>query len=136
MEHIQGIETRLDGAGATLSVIQKNLETIEPRLSKGEATLSVIPTTLEAINEQLLGMRLAQLVNLSYLTGVNCRRVQQALLELTCYQGRVDGKCDGATNTAAWKWQMQAQRTIAPAQSAEEIERTLRTSPRECKSLL
>jgi hypothetical protein len=126
---LEGIEARLENAGTTLSIIQKTLEAVETPLSKGEATLSAIPKSLQAINEQLLDMRIAEPVDLSYLMGADCRRVQQALQELAGYKGRIDGICDGATNAAARSWQMQRRRTIAPAQSADEIERKLRTSP-------
>jgi hypothetical protein len=127
--NVQGIQRRLDDAGAALSVIQKTLAAMQVRLGGAEATMSVIKKTVEGADEQLLDMRIAQPVNLSYLTGADCRRVQQALQELAGYKGGADGKCDGTTNAAARAWQIQERRTIAPAWSAEEIERTLRTPP-------
>ena len=127
--HTQRAETQLGSTEATLSLIQKTLEGIETRVGNTEATQSVIKNALEGIDAQLLDMRIAQPVNLSYLTGADCRRVQRALKELAGYNGGIDGKCDGATNAAAREWQIQERRTIAPAWSAEEIERTLRTPP-------
>jgi hypothetical protein len=126
---MKAIETRLDNAETTLSVIPKTMKAIETRLDNAETTLSVIPKTLEGIDDQLLDMRIAQPLDLSYLRGPDCRRVQQALQELAGYKAGVDGICDGATNAAARRWQLQERRTIPLAQSAEEIERTLRTSP-------
>jgi hypothetical protein len=124
---IHGIEKRLDSAGTTLSAMQKTMEAIETRLDSAGVTLSVIPKTLEGIDAQLLDMRIAQSVDLSYLTGGDCRRVQQTLQELAGYKGRIDGICDGATDAAAREWQIQHRQTIAPARSAEEIDRRLRT---------
>jgi hypothetical protein len=115
-------------------MIQKSLEAIGTPLKTGEATLSVMPNTLEAIEGQLLEMRAAQPIDLSYLMGADCRQVQQVLQELADYKGRVDGICDGATNAAARKWQMRERRTIPPSQSAEEIVSVLRSPPRGSKS--
>jgi hypothetical protein len=130
----EGIETGLNSAGTTLSAMQKTMEAIETRLDSARASLSLIPKTLEAIDEQLLDLRIAQPVDLSYLTGTDCRRVQQTLKELAGYKGRIDGICDGATNAAAREWQMQERHTIAPGLSAEEIERTLRAPRGDSKS--
>jgi hypothetical protein len=127
--HIQGVETQLRSAGATLSLIQKAIEVIETRVSNAEATQSVIKRTLDDIDRQLLDMRIAQPVTLSYLTGADCRRIQQALKELAGYMGPIDGKCDGATNAAATAWQVRERRTIAPARSADEIDKRLRAPP-------
>ena len=110
---LERIETRFDSAGATLSRNQTTLEAIETPLTRGEVTLSEIPKTLEAIDGRLLDMRIAQPINLSYLKGADCRRVQEALRELGRYKGRIHGICDGATNAAAREWQMQERRAIA-----------------------
>jgi hypothetical protein len=126
---LRGIETRLDSVGASLSLIQDNLETIATRLNKVEAKLPLMPTNLETVKEQLLDIRRAQPVNLSYLRDADCRRVQQVLQQLAVYQGGADGKCGPATNAAASTWQMQERRAIAPAQTAEEIVKTLLDAP-------
>ena len=115
--------------GPTLSVIPKTLEEFEPRLGGAEVTISEIKKTLSGMDAQLRDLRIAHPVDLSYLRGADCRRVQQALKDLAIYRGQADGKCDGKTNAAAREWQIQERRTIAPAWSAEEIERTLRTLP-------
>jgi hypothetical protein len=126
---VEAIETRLDSAGATLSVIPKNVEAIKTHLETTGVALSLIPNILNKIDEQMLDMRIAGPVNLSYLTGADCGHVQQALWDLGFYRGKVDEKCGGATNAAAREWQMRERRTIAPARSAEEIVQTLRTPP-------
>ena len=118
---------RLDSVGPILSVIQKTTQKMETGINSGGTTLTGITKTLEGIDAQLLDMRIAQPVDLSYLTGADCRRVQQPLKELAGYKGRIDGICDGATNAAAREWQIQNRQTIAPARTAEEIERRLRT---------
>jgi hypothetical protein len=128
-KNLEGIETRLHDDGATLSLIPKNLEAIDTRLDTVGATLSLVPKTLEGMDELLLDMRIAQPVNLSYLTGADCRRVQQALTKSQVYKGKVDGICDGATNAAAREWQIRERRTIAPARSAEDVERALLSPP-------
>ena len=124
---MEAIEMRLDSVGPILSVIQKTTQKMETGINSGGTTLTGITKTLEGIDAQLLDMRIAQPVDLSYLTGADCRRVQQPLKELAGYKGRIDGICDGATNAAAREWQIQNRQTIAPARTAEEIERRLRT---------
>ena len=124
-KNLEGIEMRLRDNGSTLSTIPTNLEAIKTQLEKAKTTLSLIPTTVDGIDQQMLDIRIAQPVNLSYLTGADCVAVQRALKDF--YKGRVDGKCDGATNAAAQEWQIQNRRTIAPAHSADQIVKTLGT---------
>lgn len=125
---VEAIKKRLDGAETTLSVIPKNVEAIKTQLETIGATLTVIS---KGIEEQMLDMRIAQPVNLSYLTGEDCHSVQQALTNLRFYKGKLDAKCDGATNAAAQEWQMQNRRTIAPAHSADQILKRLGTQPEQ-----
>jgi hypothetical protein len=125
--NLEAIKTQLETMGATLSANSKTLEAIKTQFETAGAALSLIPNTLNRIGEQMLDMRIAQSVNLSYLTGPDCRRVQQALSDLRFYNGKVDEKCGGATNAAAQEWQIQNRRTIAPAHSADQILKSLGT---------
>jgi hypothetical protein len=111
-KNLERVETRLHADGETLSLIPKNLGAIDTRLETAGATLSLIPKTLEGMDELLLDMRIAQPVNLSYLTAADCRLVQQALRKSQVYKGKVDGICDGATNAAAREWQIRERRTV------------------------
>jgi hypothetical protein len=126
---MESIDRRIEAAGERLSPVPKTIEGIEKRFDNTATTLSGIRKTLVGIDGRLLDIRIMQPVNLSYLTGTDCRRVQQTLKEVADYKGRVDGICDGLTNAAAQDWQMQQQQTIAPARSAEEIVARLRPLP-------
>jgi hypothetical protein len=78
----------------------------------------------------------ARTPDLSYLTGADCKRIQQGLINVgtlrpaPSVKGRaqtnpVDGQCGPQTSLAMLAWQLRESRPISPAHTADEIIQTL-----------